>query len=196
MTIFPFRSIPVYALVTCMSFALLLSCKGPEGPQGPAGSAGATGATGASGATGPQGPAGNANVQQISYTTKTHAGTADLFVSFPASVSADVAEKSLLYVYVKQSGKNASGQTTAYWFSVPGETVTGNEYSFYTAAGGATTPGIFLRRVVNYLAGPETFDAVRVLIVQANSTINGRLAAQPVDFKDYEAVRRFYNLPE
>jgi hypothetical protein len=175
---------------------LTFACTGPEGPQGPKGDTGLQGTTGAAGSTGPQGVAGNANVTQINYSSKIHTGTADLFVAMPASVLATQLEQSLVYVYVKQNGTTSGGQAAAYWFSVPGETVTGNEYSFYMAAGSATAPGLFVRRVVAYRAGAETFDAVRVLLVQANNSINGRMAASEVDMRDYEAVRRYYNLPE
>lgn len=199
-------SISAIAGLLWLSFA----CKGPEGPtgpqgpkgdaglQGPAGPTGTQGPAGPQGAQGPAGPqgvAGNANVTQINYTTRTHTGTSDLFIAMPASITAITLEQSLVYVYVKQNS-TSTGQTTAYWFSVPGETLTGNEYSFYMAAGGNTTPGLFLRRVVAYRPGAETFDAVRVLLVQANNSINGRVAAPEVDMRDYEAVRQYYNLPE
>ena len=190
---------------------LSFACKSPEGPTGPQGPkgdaglqgpkgdtglqgpAGPAGVQGPTGPAGPQGVAGNANVTQINYTTRTHTGASDLFIAMPASITATTMEQSLVYVYVKQSSAS-SGQS--YWFSVPGETVTGNEYSFYIAAGGNTSPGLFLRRVVTYLPGAETFDAVRVLLVQANNSINGRAATPNVDMRNYEAVRQYYNLPQ
>lgn len=182
-----------------LSFVLLtVACKGPQGDPGPAGPQGATGAAGPAGATGPAGPKGDpgtANVQQINFTAKTHDGSKDLFFAFPAALTTDVVNRSLFYVYVQQSVKASDGKTYAYWFAVPGETSTGNEYSYYVFAGDAqTSAGLFLRRVVNYLAGAEAFTAVRVLAVPAGSVTNGRLAA--VDFRNYEEVRRVLGLAD
>lgn len=184
----PFLKKNYLLIIVLLVGQVLIGCKGSEGPAGPAG------AKGDAGVAGTQGPAGNANVRQIIFGAKTHTGN-DLFLAFPSTFTADVIDKSLIYVYVKQSGTSSSGQSTAYWFSVPGETVTGNEYSFYAAASSTAAPGIFLRRVINYVAGNETFDAVRVLVVEASSTVTGRVA-QEVDFSDYESVKKYYNLPE
>ena len=191
------------SLVLAVLLYWAVACKGPDGPQGPAGPTGATGTTGpqgASGVAGPQGPkgdAGNANVQQITYGAQTHTGTADLLLSFPASLSITTAvvERSLFLVYVKQSGKTSTGTTVSYWFTIPGETVSGNEYSYYLAASTQTAAGLFLRRTVSYLPGSESFESVRVLLIPATQTIGGRLSAPGVDYRDYESVRRFYNLP-
>jgi len=176
--------------ILLLSIQILVSCKGTEGPQGPQGTAGAKGEAGVAG---PQGPVGNANVRQINFGSKSHTGT-DLLLTFPGTFTADVIEKSLIYVYVKQNGTSTSGQAAAYWFSVPGETVTGNEYSFYTAAGSTAAPGVFIRRVVNYLPGNEAFDAIRVVVIEASSNVNGRVIHE-VDYRDYESVRKYYNLP-
>lgn len=173
-----FSTLRHIAAIGLLIISFLTGCKGPEVPQGPAGQQGPTGATGQPGPAGPagqQGPAGNANVQQVTFTAKKHTRS-DLFVAFPSSFAADVIEKSLVYVYVKQSGATTGGQAASFWFSIPGETVTGNEYTFYAAAETTSAPGIFLRRVVNYKPGEETFDAIRVLVIPASSTVNGRVS--------------------
>jgi hypothetical protein len=173
----------------------LFSCEGPEGPEGPQGAAGAQGAQGVAGVAGPPG---TANVMQITYTTKVHSGVSDLLLGFPASAALTTAiiEKSLFYVYVKQSGVNSAGQSNAYWFPIPGETVTGNEYSYYVFSGTSTTnPGLFLRRLVNYRSGAETFDSIRLLIIPAEKLTNARLNSE-INMADYEEVRKHFNLPE
>lgn len=185
----------VYLTTLCLLSGIsFFSCKGPEGPQGPAGT---QGPAGIQGPTGPQGPAGSSNILQINYATRQHTGSQDLLLTFPASASltTDVLEKSLLYVYVKQSGTNTGGQSQSYWFAVPGETVTGNEYSYYLFSGNSqANPGLFLRRVVNFKPGAESFDAIRVLIVPAGTTISGgRLAAGT---PAYEVVKELYHLPD
>ena len=173
-------------------FLFFISCKGPAGPIGP------TGPTGAQGTTGPQGPAGqngNANVQQINFTAKTHTGTTDLFLAFPSTITFEIAEKSLFYAYVKQTTKGTDGKDYSYWFSIPGETITGNEYSFYTFSGSTSnTGGIFLRRVVNYIPGNESFEGIRILIIPANTVTNGRVST--VNFKNYQEVRTVFQLAD
>ncbi|WP_461096199.1 hypothetical protein [Spirosoma luteolum] len=149
------------------------SCRELDGPQGPAV---------ASGPLATANPVfGRVNAQPINYKSKTHIGTADLFIPFPASVPVSTTDESVICVYVKQAVHAASGSPVERWFSVPGETATGNEYSFYMAAESKSTlSGIFLRRVANHQAGTETFDAVRILILPARSGVRGQRSASPL----------------
>ncbi len=182
-------------LISAVFVLFVCSCKGPQGDPGPNGATGTQGPAGPAGPAGTVGAPGNANVQQISFAARTHTGAADLFMALPAALTTETLDKSLLYVYVKQTVKAGDGKDYAYWFGVPGETSTGNEYSYYLFSGNATTgAGLYLRRVVNYKAGAEAFEAVRVLVIPASSTTNGRMAA--LNFNDYEAARKAFNLPE
>lgn len=171
------QSLPFFILL-----ALFISaCKGPEGPAGPKGD------PGAAGANGEDGDDGNANVLQINYSGKIQTGTTDLFLPLPASLSTESIEKSLFYVFVKQTVTSEDQKDYSYWFPIPGETVTGNEYSFYVFPGSsANFSGLFIRRVVNYVPGEEHFDAVSVFAIPAGSTINARLRTE--EYLSYESV--------
>jgi len=198
-------------LVMCCALGVwATSCKGPEGPAGPIGpagpqgTAGSQGPAGPAGAQGPAGPAGaagvngNANVQQINYTTRTHNGNDDLFLSFPTSLTVTNAslEQSLVFMYLKQNG-TSNGAATTFWVPIPGQAASGNGYTFLLLQGaGTAAPSIVLRRSLNMRPGPETFEAIRVLIVPSTGSVNGRLAASSLDYSNYEAVRQHYNLPE
>jgi hypothetical protein len=183
------KIITICGLVTAMFFT---SC---EGPAGPAGAVGPAGAPGAVGATGPAGK--NTTVIQVSYGAKTHTGSKDLFLTFPNTFTAEFIDKSLFYTYIKKKVKATDGKEYDYWFSVPGETNTGNEYSNYFFVGGqGVSAGMYLRRVVNYINGDEIFDAVRIIATPANETIVGGARKKSINYSDYNEVKRAYNLPK
>lgn len=193
----------------------LAACRGPEGPQGPVGPAGPAGPTGPTGPAGTSGVAGTpgqsatavsttvvtvtqgtTNVLQINYPARTHDGSKDLALSFPASSSLtfDQIEKSLFYVYLKQTTSTPDGFRLAYWYAVPGQTPGGNFYSYYIFPGNSgLSAGLFIRRTTNFRLGPEDFDAVRIVVVPASLLVGGRLA---LDFRDYEAVRKAFGLTD
>jgi Collagen triple helix repeat (20 copies) len=201
-------SIQLSLLAIISLYFFMVSCKGTEGPAGPAGSAGQTGpagatgaagaagkdgSNGAAGAAGASGKDGNANVTQINYGAKSHTG-ADMFFAFGTTVAVADVDKSIYYVYVKQTVKTSAGTTVSFWFSVPGEIANGNEYSFYVTSA-TTNNGLFLRRVVNFVAGSDAFDDVRIVVVPSTTQVKGgRLAS--VNFKNYEEVRTAFNLPK
>ena len=190
-----------------------VSCSGPEGPHGPAGPQGPPGVSGTAGTPGQSGQAGQsgtpgsttivtvvqgaANVLQISYPARAHDGAKDMALSFPASSSLtyDQIEKSLFYVYLKQTVATPPDNfKIAYWFPVPGQTPAGNFYSYYIFPGNSgLSAGLFIRRTTNFRLGPEDFDAVRLVVVPASLLINGRLA---VDFSNYESVKQAFGLPD
>lgn len=188
--------------VSLLTFtALFIACQGPEGPPGPAGTPGAQGPKGDPGPQGPKGDPGTStgsnSVIQINYPTKTHNGIDDLLLLFPASITSEIVERSLFYVYVKQISRDNQGVAYSYWFPIPGETLPGNEYSYFLSPGErGAAPGLFLRRTISFRAGNEVFEAVRVLVVPSGSTLTGGRRAAVLDYRNYEEVRRFYNLPE
>ncbi|GAB3259233.1 hypothetical protein GCM10027347_22670 [Larkinella harenae] len=189
------RVVSQLLVVGCMVFTACQSLEGPAGPQGPQGPAGTPGAKGDKGDTGAKGADGTANVQQINYSGRNHEGMADLLLALPQAINRDVVEKSAFYIYVKQSAKNANNQDEPYWFAIPGQTLKGNEYSYFISPGGGQTlAGVFLRRTVNFQAGSEYFESIRVVVVTADKVSNGRKAA--IDYTNYEEVRKVYNLPE
>jgi len=152
--------------LSCLCLAtVIFSCKGPEGPAG---------------------ANGNADVLQLNYGSQEQQGTTDLFVPLPESISPEAIESGLIYIYVKQTITVSGGTALAYWFPIPGETTTGNEYSYYVFPGSSGfSAGVYIRRVVNYLPGTEHFEAVRMLIIPAGSVTNARLAGPEAYIKDY-----------
>ena len=172
---------------TSFFFAVLLlifSCKGPEGAPGPAGEQGPKGdpgATGATGSTGPQGSSGNANVIQLTFGSKTHTGT-EISYSLTGITSA-VLNQSAFFTYVSASNN--------FWYSLPGTTAGGSrEYRTFVSR---SSPILYVNRVAG--SGTEVFSQTRVIIIPASVLTNARLKAE-IDFNDYHAVARYFNLEE
>lgn len=166
-----------------LSIALLLgvsvsqmACKSTSGEVGPAGP---TGPKGETGAAGPVGGAGNANVLQINYAGRSATG------GFPLNlpgVDANRLANSAVFCYVQSTN----------WYQLPGFTFNGvYEYRIFLTPGANSTLNVIR---VTSSSGTDTFSAIRVLVIQASSVVNGRRAA--VDFSSYEAVKAFYDLPD
>ena len=183
------------ALMVAM-FIFLDACKGEKGDVGPAGTTGIIGATGTAGATGAIGPTGvtgatgatgNANVIQINYGSVTHTGTTDLFYNLTSITEAQILS-SLYLVYVNPSDAGTN------WYQIPGGT--NNNFKTYrtylTMASGSQPLRVNLNRTSG--TGNDIFTKTRILIIGANDIRNGRKEA--VDFSDYEAVKKYYNLPD
>jgi hypothetical protein len=178
--------------LACMGAMLIFldACKAEKGEIGPIGATGAVGAVGAAGAkgdkgdkgdTGATGATGNANVIQISYTSRTHTGS-DLQYNLPATITKAIFDNSAYFVYVS----NTSGNT----YALPGWFTGGtNSYRTYTAIS-TTTQSIFVGRVAG--TGSDVFNTTRIVVVPANDLRTGRKSA--VDYTDYEAVKKYYNL--
>lgn len=159
--------------------------QGPAGATGPKGDTGATGATGPTGATGAQGPkgdTGNANVIQFSFGAKSWGNTVGALNSFSLSgIAASIAEKSAFFTYIKNGNL---------WYPVPGEISTYGEFRTYITPGSSSA--VTVRRVS--VGAVLNSDATRIILMPANDLRNGRQAA--VDFNDYIAVKKFYDLPD
>jgi hypothetical protein len=169
---------------------------GATGATGATGTAGATGATGATGttgakgdkgdkgdtgATGATGATGNANVIQVTYGSKTHTGS-DLEYIIPASITKATLDNSAYFVYVSNSGGNT--------YDLPGWFTGGvNSYRTYNYT---PTNSVYVGRISG--SGSDVFTKTRIVIIPANDLRNGRRAA--VDYTDYEAVKKYYNLPD
>ncbi|MBX2952732.1 MAG: collagen-like protein [Leadbetterella sp.] len=156
--------------------------KGEQGPAGPAGATGPKGDTGATGAQGPKGDTGNANVIQFSFGAKSWGNTIGALNSFSLSgITASIAEKSAFFTYIKNGNL---------WYPVPGEISTYGEFRTYITPGSSST--VTVRRVSVGIV--LNSDATRIILMPANDLRNGRQAA--VDFNDYVAVKKFYDLPD
>jgi Collagen triple helix repeat (20 copies) len=149
--------------------------KGDTGAKGDKGDKGDTGATGATGATG------NANVIQVTYGSKTHTGS-DLEYIIPASITKATLDNSAYFVYVSNSGGNT--------YDLPGWFTGGvNSYRTYNYT---PSNSVYVGRISG--SGNDIFTKTRIVIIPANDLRNGRRAA--VDYTDYEAVKKYYDLKD
>lgn len=189
------RVMTKFLMMGCVAISACQGLEGPEGPQGPQGVAGATGPKGDKGDTGAKGADGSSNVQQINYTARNHEGMTDLLLPLPQAINRDIVDRSVFYVYVKQSVPKANNEEDSFWFSIPGETIKGNAYTHFVFPGNSQTlAAVFLRRTSDFQTGNEHFEAIRVVIVTADKQSNGRKAA--IDYTNYEEVRKAYDFPE
>lgn len=163
---------PLLLALTIMS--IFAACKpGDPGPAGP---------VGATGPAGPQGAVGTANVTQITYGSRTHTGTSIDYVM--PNVSAAMLSQSAIFVYLSNS--------SAAWYPIPGIFNGTNEYRTYITP--ATSSIVRMIRVSGGSGGTDTFSATRIVLIPAATVVTGRKAA--IDYSDYEAVKKAYNLPD
>ena len=186
-------------------FIFLDACKGEKGDVGPVGATGtigatgtngATGVTGATGVAGPKGdPGAGANVLQVTFNSTfvpPNAPTPAKVFTFPSAITTNILDNSALLVYIKTSN------FTDVWYPVSGAGV---------FPGGTVNP--YVADVLRYFLIPSdrtvsiaresgsaiaSIIATRCVIIPATTISTGRKAA--VDFSDYEAVKKFYNLPD
>lgn len=166
-------------LLLCVLFAanaLFVGCKGTEGPQGPKGE---TGENGPQGPAGPQGPMGNANVIQLTYGSRVHNG--DELTYNLTGVTINQVNASAFFAYVNVGG---------FWYALPGNVSSAFTYRSYARASG--TPQYFIVRLTG--SGNHRFESTRIVIIPASDLRSGRLAS--INYKDYQAVREYYNLPD
>ena len=162
-----------YLFISIILIAIVACKKGDIGPAGPQGSQGYTGPQG------PQGVAGNANVMQ--YTFGAQNFNTNSSIQLFVTTSQDTMNRSQWFVYFFAADR---------WLFLPGIGNTGNFYR--------VTMGYGAGKVIFYIdrfgSVSESFTKARVIRIYANGeTTGGRMA---VDFTDYEAMRRYYNLPD
>jgi hypothetical protein len=168
-----------YFLLASLLVFVFTACKkgdtGPEGPQGPQGVAGPTGPQG------PQGIAGNANVTQYTYGAQNLSTIS--FSQLLVTTTQDTMDRSMWFVYLLY-------QPLTRWYTVPGPGVGGSTVYRVSLGYSGGKVNIFIDKT----GVGENYSQARVIRVYASSTGPGGRAS--VDFNDYEAVRRYYNLPE
>jgi hypothetical protein len=140
------------------------------------------------GATGPQGPAGpigNANVQEYTFPERTFPRETEYIVP---GISYEQVESSLIFSYFFQ------GST---WIPVPGLTPNGIFETRVYFNSGAN----FLRYTVRVQLSDGftqtdsfTFDKFKIIIVPASNVT--KLNAAGINYNDYNAVRKYFNLPK
>ena len=188
-----------YFLMTAMAAASLLftACGGTPGPTGPNGTTGATGPAGptgpigVTGPTGPTGPTGNANVQQ--YTFGLRRITAGSFASYS---NMPLTQTQLDNTTVVVFHEHTDNRNT--WYPSPGA---GYLNGYVTLMVLSITGSNLLVDVQpknpdgTLYASTLTFSRVRVIIIPASSNVT-LAKASGLNLNDYNAVRKYYNLPE
>lgn len=166
-------------LLACL-FLLMASCKkgdeGPEGPEGPAGPAGPIGPIGI------QGAPGNANVIQYNYPGYNFTSAGFSSVNLQVTTTADSMNRSAWNIYLVR----ASGNT----YPIPGWGLSGDsQYRvlIYHSGGKANF-------TITKHSGPgEDYANIRIIRIYANSSIPGGRTAYPdLDFRNYEAVCKYF----
>lgn len=178
---------------------LFVACEGdvgPEGSKGVTGDAGAVGVTGPKGDKGSQGDAGtpgkNGNVEVIILNDAGRSIPAGIGTNAAWVIGYDViakarAESSGIYMYLKLP------RNPEEWVAVPGSVFFsgGSHQSFAMATRfDANNMRVTVTRTEG--AGELAFSAAKFLIIP--KAANGRQVA--VDYSDYNAVKKYYNLAD
>ncbi|WP_207514896.1 hypothetical protein [Longitalea luteola] len=171
-----------FACSSLVAVLLIFSAckKGDEGPAGPAGPAGPQGPAGAQG---PQGIAGNANVTQYTYGAHNFATSA--IAALTVTTTADTMNRSAWFVYLVRSSGNI--------YPIPGFGLNGtSDYRVYWSHF-SNKANFTISKVSG--AGEE-YTNIRIIRIYANTaTAGGRIGLPAIDFTDYYAVCKYYNLP-
>jgi hypothetical protein len=174
----------IFAMLAVMSALIFMdACKGEKGDVGPIGTTGAVGATGAVGGIGPVGATGTANVQYsewIPFTlTGTQSSNGTTNISLP-KMTQEVLDKYLIFTYIKFGTSN--------WvYSLP--------LSFPSGGGKDETVAIryYLSNAMITSNASYSNTSFRYVLVPGGVP-TGRKAA--VDYNDYEAVKKYYDIKD
>jgi hypothetical protein len=185
-----------FLLALLLASVLFIACEGDIGPKGPTGDVGAAGVAGAKGDKGAKGDTGaagaNGNNEVLTFdgpSAVLAAGTSSTFrwSMLYQTVPREKAVASAIYVYVKLP------RNPEEWVSVPG--------SVFFPNGSYQTLGLRTRftdtaTVVEVFrsegTGELAISASKLVFVPRS--VNGRQTA--IDYSDYEAVKKHYNLAD
>ena len=190
-----------------LSASIFFASCGKDGDVGPAGATGATGATGANGstgaagatgATGLQGPAGqngNANVRQYLFSNGNN--PIDLVTQASVGLGITTTQDTVLGSAWLAYFIDTASVITAVPGMVYGYDATGNvasvsnwafSYQYLTTQG-----GFYFDRT----SGPgNTLAYIRLVRIWLGSGSRTSASLPNIDFKDYNAVKKYYNLPD
>jgi len=167
-----------------MAFALVLTTASCEGEDGMDGEIGLQGPAGQDGTDGQDGEDGNANVIASPWIAQEFPTAATTFASFDildTQITQEVADNAAVYAYGKTGNSTISIPFTfrnkTHYFAIFPDT---NQFRFIAASVDGT---------------PEVFNdisEVRYVIIPASAS-SGKSA---IDYTDYEAVKRAYNLKD
>lgn len=188
-----------FLLAILVAGVMFVACEGDVGPEGPkgatgdAGAAGAAGAKGDKGATGDTGDAGaNGNTEVLILNDGGRTIAAGIGRSMAAVIGYDVisrakAEASAIYVYLKLP------RDPEEWAAMPGSVFfPGGSHQTFAMATRFNDDNLRIEVIRAEGAGELAYSAVKYLFVP--KAVAGRQAA--VDYSDYEAVKKYYNLAD
>ena len=174
------------SLVFVCALSLIACKKGDEGPAG---------ATGPAGPAGPQGVPGNANIILYNFGPQTFTGATSYVLS---NLSRGRVDSSLVLVYY-----NPSTEAETAWYPCPGGGSGGayeTRFFIYQSSIAPSRYTLGLRAITPAGASypnPLTFNKLRVIIALTSSILPGGRSSQPaVDYTDYYAVKKYFNLPD
>lgn len=180
------------------------SCKGDEGAVGPAGAKGDAGAQGTAGAKGDKGDAGTANVIYSEWLPMPAQAAASLpgrkNFSFSApKITQEIADRGLIYAYIKHSSGGFVPLPYADKYLLGNGNVYGSFLSTFLYGVGSIsfnqdwlTPGDIPDGFATATSVVGGYTHLRYVIVPGG--VAARIAS--LDYMDYEAVKKHYNLPD
>ena len=182
------KKILLFAMALSLSL-ITFSCSGDDGPAGPAGPAGATGAAGPAGPTGVQGIAGNAGAKMYTYGSRTFTRVENYTI--PDITPEEVANSHI----------SAFHYRNGYWLPVPG---IGNGAFYQVDAFLSPGPTSCTFRIFLYnfdgtdYTTQTNWEAFRIIVMPIPSDNITVLAGNlnPINWSDYNAVAKHFNLPE
>jgi hypothetical protein len=175
------RSLMSGALLLIVCSMLLTACsKGSAGPAGAAGPAGPTGPQG------PQGIEGNANAMQYTYGPQALSTLG--FATLLVTTTEDTVDNSAWYVYLYNSSNSR-------WYFIPGYGLGGT--TFYRVSMGYSSPKASI--YIDKIGTGEDYSKARIVRIYANTstavTSGDPSPESKIDYRNYEQVRKYYNLP-
>ncbi len=188
------------ALVTTVT--LFTGCEGPEGPQGPAGEKGTTGEKGATGAAGATGATGTANViysewKAIPVVPSNRYDDEKMYRIVEPKITKEVFDSGYVQAYVR-----SGGSAWAYYLPqilTPSYTGFNGNINFYMniVQGSLYYSELWVGPAAvnanwNKQDKPTYFSHIRYIIIPGG--VKARVAG--LDYSDYEAVKKYYSLPD
>lgn len=166
---------------------------GPKGEKGDKGDTGATGATGTAGPKGDKGDTGSANVIYSGWISMTNAslwttnsGGAYWTANFAApAITQAVLDRGVILIYT-----NSTGFGTVL---LPLKLNPARTFQAYTKLQRIYIEQVFSSGATTTFPGTGGLNEFRYVIIPGG-VAGGRQA--PVDYNDYEAVKKYYNLPD
>jgi hypothetical protein len=163
----------LYVATILALFVSLYACKGPAGDIGPAGPTGTTGATGATG------PAGTSGAIYSDWITSTFSQTTFAATIVAPKLTQDIVDKGAVHVYLK-------GSTLVFPLPFTDTDSLGRVAIHLDFA-------IGVGRIVLFTTTPIPPQQFRYVLIPGG-VASGRKAA--IDFNNYEAVKKEFDLPD